>query len=41
MNAQNIWQDVSGNSIISNNEKGFIPAKYKTYALVLKLYWTT
>ena len=33
MNAQNIWQDVSGNSIISNNERYIIPAKYKTYAL--------
>ena len=33
MNAQNIWQDVSGNSIISSNERYIIPATYKTYAL--------
>ena len=33
MNAQNIWQDVSGSSIISTNERYIIPAIYKTYAL--------
>ena len=33
MKAQNIWQDVSGNSIISSNERYIIPASYKTYAL--------
>ena len=33
MNAQNIWQDVSGSSIISSNERYIIPATYKTYAL--------
>ena len=33
MNAQDIWQDVSENSIISSNERYIIPATYKTYAL--------
>ena len=33
MNAQDIWQDVSENSIISSNERYIIPTTYKTYAL--------
>ena len=33
INAQNIWQDVSGSSIISPNERYIIPVTYKTYAL--------
>ena len=33
INAQDIWQDVSENSIISSNERYIIPATYKTYAL--------
>jgi len=33
INAQNIWQDVSGSPIISSSERYIIPATYKTYAL--------
>ena len=33
MNAQDIWQDVSGSSIISSNERYIIPSTFKTYAL--------
>ena len=32
-NAQNIWQDVSGSSIVSSNERYILPSNYKTYAL--------
>ena len=41
MNAQNIWQDVSGSSIISSNERYIIPATYKTYALNFETLLTT
>ena len=36
LSAQNIWEDVSGSTIMATNERYIIPVAYKTYSIDLQ-----